>query len=168
MNDPRYQYRPLSSERKEALSRAQLRRLGVPDGHCLIYGEHIPAHIAPRVREIAQTEARKNGRAKAELVAGAFAGTHLAYFMPHVTPPIDEFVLAFWRHMTIGWQSKRQRLCGGWYPTRYRKGRGWQAQFGSFRCYPRGTPELWTPILPPRDSDTRPKDGDAQQGSTGE
>lgn len=148
MNDPRYRYRPRSDGQRAEMAEAWHRRNGVPDGHRLIYGEHIPEDIAPRVREIAQEEARKRGRAKAEMVAQAFSGTEMAYFLPRVIPPIDEWVLAYWPHMRQGWQSQRQRLCGGWYPTRYRKARGWQAQFGWYRCYPVCAPELWTPILP--------------------
>lgn len=77
-------------------------------------------------------------------------------FHPVASPPkVDKWVLAFWRHMSPKYQhhGKKISACGGWFPTRYRRNR-WQAQFLSHRCYPLGTPELWTPILEPEEVKT--------------
>lgn len=59
MGDPNYKYRPLSAEQRQKQSESQRARLGIPAGHCRIYGVHVPLQIADKVRPLATEIAGK-------------------------------------------------------------------------------------------------------------
>lgn len=150
LDDPRYQYRPLSEAAKAKLSSAHRERLGIPDGYCQVYGEHVPLDVADHIRGVAQTLARKEGSVTARLAVQGFLGKRPTLFnADRILPLIDDLVLAYWDHMRPGrGRHPRHNLRGGWWPSRLRT-RGWQGQFGNYRCYPLGAPVAWTPLLLP-------------------
>jgi hypothetical protein len=59
-------YRPASLLARQRMSVSQRRRLGIPDGHVQIYGEHIPDEHADPLRYWAYWIAWKMGRPWAE------------------------------------------------------------------------------------------------------
>ena len=52
MADPNYVYRPHSAERRARMSEANMRRLGAPPGHRIVYGVYVPVEIFERVHRI--------------------------------------------------------------------------------------------------------------------
>jgi hypothetical protein len=62
MGDPNYKYRPMSDEARSKLSAAHRKRLGVPDGHHLLYGVLVPNEIWSEVARRANYFLKKHGR----------------------------------------------------------------------------------------------------------
>jgi hypothetical protein len=62
MSDPNYQYRPWSDERRAALGRSVRARLGVPDGHHLLYGVFVPNALWSEIARRANYHLSKRGR----------------------------------------------------------------------------------------------------------
>lgn len=74
MADPAYVYRPWPQELRDSLAEIHRRRWGAPDGHCTIYGHHVPLEYAEPIRFWAQWIAGREGTERAI----EFVGTHKA------------------------------------------------------------------------------------------
>lgn len=66
MGDPRYVHKPLSEERRQKLRAAMLKRLGIPEGHCSIYGVIVPIHLREEIRKALGQTAKKHGKEAAK------------------------------------------------------------------------------------------------------
>jgi hypothetical protein len=66
-----YEREPWSQERKDRMAAIHRRRWGAPEGHCTIYGVHVPLEHADPIRFWAQWLSCQMGRATArEFVEG--------------------------------------------------------------------------------------------------
>ena len=65
----RWQYQPDTLERRALLSRAHLRRLGIPEGFRRVYGTPLPSEVASIVWAMVAEVARTDGRAAAKTLA---------------------------------------------------------------------------------------------------
>lgn len=60
-----YVYTPWDQERRERMAEIHRRRWGAPEGHCTIYGQHVPLEHAEPIRFWAQWVACREGNAAA-------------------------------------------------------------------------------------------------------